>query len=1049
MIYIVLFLFFISGACGLTYEVVWSRDLVVVMGGATHAVSTVVAAFMGGLGFGSLWGGRAIDRSRRNPVVVYGFLEGGIAVCALLVPALIRIARPLLAVAYARLGHHSWLFDLVSFIVSAAILFPPTLLMGATLPVLVRATLSQRERFGFTAGRLYTINTLGAMAGAGAAGFALLPALGNRLTASVAVGLNLFIFLVVILLRRRFPVSGLGAPRERRERTKKWSLAGWLVLVGYGVSGMAALIYQIAWTRSLTLALGSSTYSFSLILLAYIGGLGLGGALILKWVDRIGRPLFWAGVMEFGIGIFAIAVLPVLDNINLSMYRWAWEFRDRAHLLSLVRFGMTFGIIAAPTMVMGALLPLVARVMARERPGAGEPMGWVYSSNTAGAVGGTFLAGFVLLNLIGVRQTVVLATFLSLAAGLVWTMAGELPKRPAFLTAALGLTAGLALISSLPRPDPLVLSSGPYIYADSVMRQLSPGKTVKQALHDRYRTLFYGEDAEATVLVAENSLGLQRSLRINGKIDASSEGDMPNQLLLAHLPLLLHPRPRSVMVIGLASGVTAGNALLHPIESLDCLELSPAVVQASHYFESVSHLNYSDPRFNLIVADGRNHLELSPKKYDVIISEPSNPWQAGEGLLFTREFFQLARKRLNPGGIMEAWIDVYNMDAANLSLFLRTFADVFPHVTLWETGLQADYVLLGTNEPLMIDYQDLKHRRDDPRIAAALDPIQADALGILTRFVMDERVIHEIVGTGPLHTDDRRQLEFDMPKSAFSLYVERLPGLINKIFSHHVDAGRMIKPPEGEAGKILLAELKQADRMRDQIMDFELARFSSGSDEKEVIARTLALIAATGGRYPCLAVSKDLAAYLSTYAGKLHNSGDDQAAEAILAQSFELDPNRGLPAAAIANYRLNTGDLAGARQWAEKAVKSFTTNLPAYDVLARVARKRGEQEKEELYRRKALAIWPQSVNNRIALARVLDERNQEAEAYALLRGVLADDPDNADAHFFLGIVLYKARQWDPAERHFKKALALDPGHPSAALIKKTLKELEQKRGRGE
>lgn len=1050
MIYVVLLLFFISGACGLVYEVVWSRDFVLVLGGTTHAVSAVVAAFMGGLGFGSLIGGRAIDRSRRNPVVVYGFLEGGVALYAALVPILIRLTRPLLALAYARLGHHSWLFDLVRFLISAAILFPPTLLMGATLPVLVRATLSQRERFGFTAGRLYAINTLGAMAGAGVAGFALLPAFGNRVTVSVAVALNLFIFLLVMTLRRRFAVWAPGSPREEKPGGSGWSPAAVLVLAGYGLSGMAALIYQIAWTRSLTLTLGGSTYSFSLILVSYIGGLGLGGALIFKGVDRIKRPLFWAGVMEFGVGIFAIAVLPALDNVNLAMYQWIWMFQKNARLLSLVRFAAAFGIIAAPTIVMGALLPLAARVMARERPGAGEPMGLVYCFNTAGAVGGTFLAGYVLLNLIGVRETILLATALCLAVGLAWTLAGELERRPAFLTAALGMTAGLALIWSLPKPDPLVLSSGPYIYANIVMKDMSPGNTVKEMLHKNYRTLFFQEDAETTVLVAENRFNLVRSLRINGKTDASSEGDMPNQILLAHLPLLFHPKAKSVAIIGLASGVTAGNALLYPIETLDCFELSPAVAAASHYFEFVSRLDYSDPRFHLIVADGRNHLELSPKKYDVIISEPSNPWQAGEGLLFTREFFELTRERLSPGGIMVAWIDVYNMDAGTFRLLLRTFAEVFPHVTLWETGLLGDYVLLGSREPLLADYEAMKKRLADPALAAALEPIQADALGVLARFIMDDKVIHELAGTGPVHTDDRRQLEFEMPRSAFSSYNERLPGLVERIFSRHVDAGRIVKIPPGEEGKALLKRLKELDAMRDEILEIEVALFSPRSDQKEIIERALHLIALMGGRYPCKALSRELADYMDSYGKELYAKGDKPEAERILARSFDLDRSNSLPASLLGLYRFNDNDLDGAEQWAMKAVERSPTDYMSYETLARVARKRGELDKEELYRRKAFAIWPESVNNLISLARVLGERNKDQEALSILYQVLQENPDNADAHFFLGLLLYKARDFPDARDYFKKALKLDPGHPSAEKMKKAVREIDEgmKKGLG-
>jgi spermidine synthase len=430
-----------------------------------------------------------------------------------------------------------------------------------------------------------------------------------------------------------------------------------------------------------------------------VTGLALGGAAITPWVDRLSRPLFWAAVMEAVIAISSLAVLPLLDNVNIYMFGWVERYQwSSQRLLSFLRLAVTFTVVIVPTFLMGGLLPLLARVASRERPGEGEPMGWVYSANTAGAIAGAVLAGYALLDLCGVRATVYIASGVSLAVAVSWFLLSGLPRRTAVLAAVLAALAGAAGIRLLPPADPLVTNSGPYLYAHKLASALGPGG-IREYMHRVFVPLYFREDAETSVLVVEERVDGWRALRINGKVDASSLGDVPNQVLLAQFPLLLHPRARAVMVLGLASGMTAGSALLHPIESLECLELSPAVVTASSYFQEASKLDPTDPRFHLIINDGRNHLALSGRTYDVIISEPSNPWQAAMSSMFTVEFFTLMRERLNPGGIAVSWIDVYDMDLESLRIILRTFTHVFPYAGLWESAPGGDYILIGSYPP--------------------------------------------------------------------------------------------------------------------------------------------------------------------------------------------------------------------------------------------------------------------------------------------------------------------------------------------------------------
>lgn len=1043
MLYIILFLFFISGACGLVYEVVWSREFVLVLGGMTHAVTAVVVAFMGGLALGSLWGGRMVDRSRMNPVLIYGLLEGGIGICALAVPFLIGLSKPLLSLAHSGLAGHPWLFELLRFFVSALVLFPPTLLMGATLPVLVRATLLDRDRFGLTAGRLYAINTLGAMVGAGLAGFVLLPALGNRHSIWIAVAANLGVCALVIVLRNKFPVPQMPLQESRADplAPRKWNETALLVLGGYAISGMAALIYQIAWTRSLTMTLGGSTYSFSLILVAYISGLAIGGIMITPWVDRIQRPLLWAGVMEFSIGISSLLVLPILENINLSMFHWVHQYQFEGHILSWIRLGTTFGIVAVPTIFMGALLPLIARVIARERGGAGEPMGWVYSSNTAGAIVGAFLAGYVLVNFLGVRRTILFATGAGLAVGALWVMKSEVKKRTAFLSGALGLLLGLGIIAFLPEPDPLVINSGPYIYASEMMRVLHPGRSIKEQLHKIYLVRYFKEDAEATVSVLEERIDQWRVLRINGKTDASTRGDMPNQVLLAQIPLLLHRNPKSVMVLGLASGVTAGSALTHPIDTLDCLELSPAVVEACRgYFTDVNRLDFSDPRFHLIINDGRNHLELGSDFYDVIISEPSNPWQAAMSALFTREYFQLMRDHLNPDGIALAWLDVYNMTAETFSLVLRTFAEVFPYVTLWESSPGGDYIMLGSTSPIRISYSTLKQRCRTEAVAQDLARINTDVDAILARFVMDEEVIRRVVGPGPLHTDDLRQLEFETPRSAFSRYNERFAEIAEKILSGHVDVSRIVEFPDGE-DRNLIKKFEEMDQRRKECLRLQLLTHSKDVSMDDVVLQTEDFLKRTGGKYPGELMSHNLADYLRGKAFTLIGNKEPEKGISYLEKIYRLVPDLSRPASIIARQYLIQGKLLEADKWARRALDRTPNDYSAMAVLADLARKRGDFSTDEKYRRQAIEVWPEDAILHLYLARSLLDQDKLTQAEQELNLVLRKKPDNADAHMYLGNIMARTGNLKEARHHLKKVLELDPDHPSRVWTEKKLDEM--------
>jgi len=330
------------------------------------------------------------------------------------------------------------------------------------------------------------------------------------------------------------------------------------------------------------------------------------------------------------------------------------------------------------------------------------------------------------------------------------------------------LLAGLCLFS-LPGWDPQIINSGLYRYLRPDLKDIRNASSLEKIIKSRTRLLYSKDGVEANVAVIERLADKKLSLRINGKTDASSEpGDMVTQVFCGHVPFLFKPDARQVMVLGLASGVTLHAVLSHDVKQVDCLEISPEVVAASKYFNSVSHYPLQDARTRLIVNDGRFHLSHTPDKYDVIVSEPSNPWIGGMGLLFTREFFSQARKRLNSGGVMLAWIGIYDLDVDSFRMIARTFIDVFPDATLWEVLLGSDYVFVGGTESLRLDYSELKKLYNNPQISSELAFVKiGQPEQFISRLIMGPKELREFAASGSLHSDDRRQLELQVPRNTY------------------------------------------------------------------------------------------------------------------------------------------------------------------------------------------------------------------------------------------------------------------------------------------
>ena len=763
--------FIVSGATGLIYEVLWARMLGLVFGATTLAVSTVLAAFMGGLALGSALAGKFGQRIRK-PLSVYGLMEIFIAVYALLVPLLFRWIDHIYALIWQQLQPGNFSFSLWRFLLSSVVLLVPTTLMGATLPVLAAALVRSSGRDSNSVTRLYACNLAGAILGTIAAGFVLLPWLGVRLTIVVAAALNIFVGVIAIFLQRRAQSHDVLEKVDVEESVAAIEGGGFWFFAAL-VSGFVTIGTQVSWTRVLTMIIGSSTYAFSIVVALFLIGLAI-GAWIVARKDRSHKLRTTILVVEVLTALSLLQSLFVLNKVPALLITFGLRFQIASWpgLLALQIFSATL-LILVPAVLMGMVMPLVLVWASSEGKKSVARVGRSYAINTVGAIAGAFLTGFILIPKASTRFTLLFAASCCLiVAGVAYRpVAGT--RDPALRRSfAIGLAFlfAIVLFVGAPRMNLADLSIGAY---DSLVRVIAQtregvkedGPTSGSNVHE---LLMYDEGPTATVTVRRDQDTV--SMAINGRTNASdSVYDMPTQVMLGQLPLLIAPKIDNGLIIGYATGVTVGAMLQSPIQSVTCVELEPGTIAGSEYFNHINNRPLDDPRTKLIIDDARTFLRVTPNRYDIIVSEPSHPWVPGVANLFTQEFFELGRARLNDDGIWVQWVQIYQLSTESLRSVLATYHKVFPHVLVFRVGglsTGKDLLLIGSNRPLNLDR--LSERFADQRIAAELARVElkseADVRGW---FVCDESKLGPAVAGATINTDDNMHIEMTVPREAF------------------------------------------------------------------------------------------------------------------------------------------------------------------------------------------------------------------------------------------------------------------------------------------
>ena len=729
---VVMVLFLVTGACGLVYQQLWLRELSLTFGVTVQAVSTVLAAFFGGLALGGWWAGRLSRRTSR-PIAWYGWFEMASGALAIVTPVLLALATEMYLWFASSVSDSLGVLTVVRFALSFGVLLVPATLMGASMPLIVSSSLLRDGPIGSRVGALYAVNTAGAVIGTVVSGFWLIGWWGLERTFVVAAVINIAAGAVAVVAARRWdhevapvyveptrplPASPSITPGARR-----------LVLAAFVVSGLVTLALEVVWFRELVLFLESSTYAFTVMLATVLVGISAGSAaatpLLRRWAD-----IRLLAVVEIGVGLAALVSFFLLSK-SYGMVNRAADLIGTGQL-TLVIVASALAMLPA-TFLLGVAFPLGIELWVGEnRADSGHRVGTFYACNVAAGIVGSLLAGFVLVPTLGTRASLVLLALAVIATGLALAWAA-MPKRRAAVwtgaTVAVTALTGVALV-----PDPYL----------SVMWHRFPSEQL----------VWMADDAQTTVSIQRS--GTELVMYVDGQHQANTTPQMvAYHRLLGTLPVAVHPEPRSALVIGLGGGVSPGAMSRTPGLEVTVVELSAEVVEGARFLSAVNHDVVDRGNVEVRVDDGRNHLLLTDERYDVITADVIPPTHAGAGKLWSVEYWELARDALAPGGVMVQWAP--QSTTRDYQMIVRSFLSVFPNVTAWANGS----LLIGSNEPIRIDRDAMQTKLADAAWQPLLGEVGlVDWAAFAGLFTADDAALREAIGDGPVLTDDRPRLEY-------------------------------------------------------------------------------------------------------------------------------------------------------------------------------------------------------------------------------------------------------------------------------------------------
>lgn len=741
---LVLAIFILSGAAGLMYEVVWSRQLVLVFGNTTQAVSTILTGFFGGMAIGSFFGGRLADRVR-SPLRLYGVIEVVLVVVVLLTPLTFRLLHELYRGVYPAIEGQPLILALLRFVLALLALAPATILMGATLPTLTRQLSRDRQLAG-AFGRLYAANTLGAIIGTLAAGLVLIEILGLTGTLVVAAGCSAIAGVVAIVLSRDAepaetagPVATAtvsGAPRSSASAARDLPVLPTLALVLAFVSGLTSLGYQVLWTRLLSSGTGNSTYVFTLILAMFLIGITFGATLFSLTRRSIRQP----------VGLIAIAqvVVAAIAVVGLVLVIGRPGKIDPGNALESATtiLGPILLVVLPATAVMGFTFPASSTLLGDDPSRVAANAGRLLAANTAGAITATFVIPFFVIPAVGSPNAVALLALVNLSTGaaLVLSPAGRASLAPLrrMATGAAALIVVVAVVAGLVSPGAIV--------DPSVARIRASGAQLFESREDEIASVQAGATSTAQLWVTGTAMTL---LTIDAK-------------LMPILPLVVRPDAKSALTVAFGMGSAYRGALIAGLRT-EGVELVPTVPQMFHHFYADAPAIEANPNGRIIVTDGRNHMELTTDRFDIIVTDPPPPiFSSGASVISSLEYYQAGRARLNPGGVMMQWVP-YGATIDEFRAHVRTFKSVFPHVTMLFGPGGFGLFMMGSEAPMAFDEATTREVLGRPGVLADISSAYDSPATTIDAWIAEidrlrwisDAEVDAFAGPGPLITDDR------------------------------------------------------------------------------------------------------------------------------------------------------------------------------------------------------------------------------------------------------------------------------------------------------
>ncbi len=1059
--YIIALLFFISGMAGLIYEVVWTRMFTTVFGNTVYAASAILTAFMLGLALGSFLIGRISSRIR-SPLKTFALLEGGIAIYALLIPMVVKLSHVFYSLIYNPLSSNLYLLSIIRFLVSCLILLPPTILMGGTLPILCRAVVRRKGDVGGKVGTLYSLNTFGAVAGCFLAGFVLIAALGVKRSMYVAAGMNMAVALAAFYLSRSLrpmdagsPSTGTKSSSQKPVNAGKMPALPGVVLVAYGISGLAAMGSELIWARLLVYIFGTTTYAFTTMLVTFLLGIAIGSAIVSRFVDKLKSPVHAFALLEalLGVAVLGSIILlanfvPIGDKIVSILKISSWQGRV------VLRF-IEAGLIMLPsTLIMGAIFPIVGRLSVRSVKLVGRGIGNIYSANTFGGIFGSVIAAFILLPLLGAARSMLFMIYLYLGVSLLlFIILMKSGLRKILFSTAFAIFVILSLL---------------FIPPDMF-------SSLFNANEEGSELVFWDEGVSGTVTV--HRYPNDRMIAADGCNVAGTLFELrTTQKLQGHIPLLLNPNPESVLQIGFGSGETSRIVLLYDVKNFDCVEICYEIIKAAPYFADINDNVVDNPRFNLKITDGKNYALLTHKKYDVILNDSTYPTLSGSSALYTRDHFQACWQKLNPGGVFSSWVPL-DLREIDLKTIFRTFSEIFPSCSLWlaPNSENKHALIVGVKGDLKIDLKRLKEIMSRTEIREDFQEIGIHGpFSLLSSFLLDPEGVGKFSSGGMINTDDRPYLEFYAPRrytlatddmmwsrhledisahrvSAIKYLVnysgedeEKLSnyfnstsylirGIVAQLRGNSVESARQYKlalstnPGDRSAARLLngiLSETEALEKMTDTdvapvVRHFELGTSYWGAGKYEEAEEEFR---------KALEIAPDhVEAHINlgnTYK-KLGKTGE---AVAEYKAALELSPaRREIIMYNLATAYMELGQTEEAENILQKVAAGKSEYSPfAYNLLGNIRLKRGDENGAVEGYKLSIEAGPGYAKPHFNLALLYDKAGRMEEAAREYEMTMKLDPGSIQTYNNLGYVYEKLGEMEKAEKTYNSGIKVAP-----------------------